>query len=169
MSLVGKFESPYDHDKFYEYVSMFQPEIESPELDTAVFNIKKAVKNYKLKGTFYVVAYQNAGKQETENLAKILPNEIGPGFVGVACNMTAGEMDKCLDAASDLNDYGYHAFHNTSFDGPNPDIKDIGLSFAKWEPISKIGLTAPPSLVTDFVKSTRTNYQNIWSQSDYYR
>ena len=90
------------------------------------------------------MAYQHGGT--VENLKKILPDEIGPNFVGAKCNMTT-EMDKCLDAASDLAEYAYKAFEHT-FDGPNPHVVPLGIGFTHWDSIKKLGLKPPPAIVT---------------------
>jgi len=66
------------------------------------------------------------------------------------------DLTKCLNLASELS----QLLSRTKSLPPNKELAPIGLGFATYLPIRKLGLKTPPSLITEELSQKRIKLHN---------
>ena len=98
-----------------------------------------------LDGEVSVLAYQVGG--DPSRLGNILKKDGNGTYYVISCSLQ--DMDSCSAAANGLLSYAESDFNSQFSFSDGKGISPLGAGYTQHHPIRYIGLTDPPSFVTD--------------------
>lgn len=160
MSIEIKFASSEEKQTFTAHAGASFGDIANASAE-----INKEVNQYHLHGSVTIQAYQSGGTPS--NLNKILSKNSEGTYYALTCHLD--KMDDCIQAANGILAYAQNEFPKQISYSQNKGLSSLGIGFASYQPISKIGLKNPQSIVTTAIKQDRETLASELLESDYYK
>lgn len=159
MALNIKFRSHYEKEEFEAKAGASYANIFS-----ASAHIQEIATTYHMEGQVSIQAYQRGG--EPSQLSKILSKDPDGKYYVLSCDIQ--HMDDCTRAADGLLAYARNDFPNQFSFEHNTGLTALGLGFASYEPIYRLGLKQPDSFVTPQVLNDRKMLATDFKNNSYY-
>jgi len=86
--------------------------------------------------------------------------------------MDKASMNQCMEVATELKQYAQVNFTDSLHLKPGQNLTNpyaLGLSFAEWIPIDKIGLEVPPTTIPPEIIPLRNQLTVTYLESIYYQ